>query len=419
MPDSVHGQVSALPRTDRRTLVKRLLRIVGSPVSQWHLVAILRAGNCPSERRLAERIARRSLLPSAAEEFAAYKSVLVWCIHEFKSWQSLSTGMRLMFAWAHAHQVFVFFKALGASLEWIRECFDKLDDRAPFGSVEAESKLRADVSHPIHLTREVLLLGGLTYAFLPSESGSLPSRLSELFWELAIKPTEFGPFPALQLLLDSRVTTDELGSLFGGDRHAKLLSIAPNEQAEAVRSIVAEATLERTLTLLEEHNQEAGSWSRLYLVLGNSPVPPEHIARVTEIISRTDFALIATDDVASGPFALHIASTYAKHTGDGATRQYLESALMATATVLARVVLDSESREQVLLLLDTALNIAQCAPLEGKIMDAFSKLVAQLVQAWPVIGSLAKPGIQRFCEEVSISESDGLWRLNLKLRCRS
>jgi len=116
----------------------------------------------------------------------------------------------------------------------------------------------------------MLLLGGLHYAFSPSDVQPFPRVLADEFVKVALNATEIGPVPAIPLLRDSRVAPDQLDGFFGGDRQAKLLSLLPRQNLDFVQALVEETSLQGTVTGLEEHNQSAAWWSRLYIVLGAS-----------------------------------------------------------------------------------------------------------------------------------------------------
>jgi tetratricopeptide (TPR) repeat protein len=421
LPQIIRDGVARLSEDEREALFERLLPVTTSPLSSWHMISMLRTANNPDHVELAEDMAAEALTVEATEGFEAYRSVLVWCAQELRVWSpsdTLSDGFRLALTWAHAHQVFVFFKAAGAPMEWVRGCFEHFGNRVRFGPVEIGTRLRADVSHPVHLSREVFLLSGLQYAYEPSEAQPLPTRLSQAFWTIAVTDTEIGPIPALPLLLDSTMVLDQLGSLLGGNRRSKLVSLTPEEHRGLVEAVLAESTLQTTLDQLEAHTTEVVWWSRLYTVLGETLVPTNYRETLSRIILKTDFAAATKANAKVGSLALHIAGTYAKHMTDVSVRQHLTDALYTTGMVLQKAGEEFDIDRRVQLLIEIALNIAQCSPPNGRIMDEFASILSTLCRTWPAVSELARPLVQRLCEEAPLAESEALWRLNLNLRCR-
>ena len=419
LPVIVFDRVRALASEQKTALVKKLMRLRSSPVSIWHLIAVLNSSDEPKYMRLARNIARKTLADDCELEFSAYKSVAYWCATEFRAWpkaRGLSKGLRLALAWAHAHQVFVIFKALGAPLEWVRDAFDALSSRVRLDSIETETSLRADVNHPQHLNRAVLLLGGLQYVFRTSEEHPLHEGLSEKFWQTAITQTESGPLIAPCLLLDTRIVLDQLAGFLGGDRYAKLISVVPPKGREVVKVLLSDAAIEKTLARLEQEGGRAGWWT-LYMLVGGFAVPQTLKGRLAQLILQTDFVCMASDDPKTAHITIHIASTQAKSMADEGVRRHLTDALCGIAALLAKTNQEDRSREAATVLIDSALNIAQCAP-SGGIMDEFALIVERLSRVWTTLADGARDGIQRLCEDTLMSENEGLWRLNLKLRCR-
>ena len=103
------------------------------------------------------------------------------------------------------------------------------------------------------------------------------------------------------------------------------------------------------------------------------------------------------------------ASTYARHMSDDALRERLSEALIDIASLFAKRGQVDKSDTTALILLDTDLNLAQCSAAHGRTMDEFSSIVNRMAKAWPFIATVSRPGVQRMCEEMPISDTDELW----------
>jgi hypothetical protein len=419
LPATLMDRILALESGAKEALVRRLLKTVNTPLSVFHCAHILEALAEPRYSRLARRIVSNALSDSAAGEFGAFRSSLLWSMQEFEVWPSaraLPSSLRLALTWAHAHEVFVTFKALGSPMEWLEHTFDAFSNRVRFGPVDLESGLRSDLSHPIHMSRASMILGGLDYAFAPSDSRPFPESLKQPFSKIALQETEVGAFPSVPLLLDTRLAKDSLGVLWGGERRGKLPSMVPD--GEVANAVLSEMSGEQVLTSLEANRQDWTWWIRLHAVVGDFRLPSDLSARFQLLAMGTDFAAIAAHPLETGYVALHVASTQARHMASEAVRNHLTASLEATAAVFKSGEKLAKENEIVLILLDCALSIAQCAPQEGKIYDEFARLVGRLIQKWPAAAKVARRGIQRMCEETPFSENDLLWQLNLALRSR-
>jgi hypothetical protein len=419
LPAVLLERIVSLEDGAKKVFVRKLIKAVSSPLSVFHCAHILEALGEPRYSRLAKRIASNALRDSTAGEFDAFRSLVLWSMQEFKVWPSaraLSSGLRLALAWAHAHRVFVTFKALGSPMEWLEHAFDSFSNRVRFGSVDLESSLRGDLSHPIHLARASMILGGLDYAFAPSDSKPFPESLKRPFSKIALQQTEIGLFPSVPLLLDTRLAKDILGVVWGGDRRRKLSSMLPD--GEVASFVLSELSAEQVLTSLEADCQDEALWIRFYAVVGSFCLPPSLLARFQVLVMGADFAAIAAHHPETGYVALHVASTQSRHMASEAVRNHLRASMGATAAVFGAQEKVAKEEDIALILLDCALSIAQCVPPDGRIYDEFARLVGGLIQKWPAVAKAARRGVQRMCEETAFSENELLWHLNLTLRCR-
>src|ERR1039458_7815257 len=106
--------------------------------------------------------------------------------------------------------------------------------------------------------------------------------------------------------------------------------------------------------------------------------------RLARIILRTDFIAMSADDPAAGHIALHIASVESRHMADDNVRRHLTEALLGTAGILARRPKDKNSQDLALIFLDCAINIAQCAPPDGAIMNEFARITGGVGWRWGI-----------------------------------
>ncbi|MFI5305367.1 MAG: hypothetical protein ACHQYP_11310, partial [Nitrospiria bacterium] len=189
LPSNLGNAIQKLPSEERSRLVKRLVRLTGSPVSKIHFIHILMQlkDRQPVYHRLAWRVAASLLNSKGIEEFNAFLTLLKWVNEEFGHWpdgRQWPVPLRLAMIWAHSHKLFTVFRSAGAPASWIFDTFEKLMHRLPFEMFKRDPEYWFDISHPRHVNRERLLLNGLVYGFGDKIPKVLDQRLRPLLIEL-------------------------------------------------------------------------------------------------------------------------------------------------------------------------------------------------------------------------------------------
>src|SRR5258708_576739 len=110
IPVELYSRLMDLSRDDQYTLIKTLLRVVGSPVSNIHflrLLVYLDAGEKGPYRRLATRVLRSLASENAKEECFAFRRLLIWVENAFAAWTCFGLSpapWRFAMLGAHSHR---------------------------------------------------------------------------------------------------------------------------------------------------------------------------------------------------------------------------------------------------------------------------------------------------------------------------
>jgi hypothetical protein len=155
-------------------------------------------------------------------------------------------------------------------------------------------------------------------------------------------------------------------------------------------------------------------WTVLKAAFGNEPIPDDYIEEVRAALCRTEFARLITDGSDTACKFLLFASTFLKFVANSETIARFRQHLLQLADALRQAPDDAITSSG--LLLDAALNLARCESTPSARVAEFANTVAGLVSAWPRLGEAVRPTIERMCDDLPLSQTAEMWRLNLRLR---
>lgn len=409
IPAPLVEAVAALSLHDRRLLLKRLLKLPGSPLSQIHMVRLLTRFGSDSEAylRLVRLLVSGLVGEEGSIEFDAFCALLRWANTDFDNWaetRSWSSSLRIALVWSHAHRVHAAFAHARGAIDWtkVRDTFAGLARRLTTEIFERDADFYFDVAHPRHVERSTLLFMGLAYALGTSSS---PRPLTHL-----ISPS---------LLLDPTLASDGLGSFLGGDRGAKLTGLLEEDDANKLTRLALRGLTEAALEDLLKPTPDTAAWAQLYAVVDDHRPYEELRTRVAEVIRRTDFAALVDSETESGLFALRVACLQCRHVADEQLRLKIREDLLKAAKQLAdtdgRANLARGQKEQVYLV-ESALHLAVAAEPSADVYSEFAEILTRLTDAWPATAELCKGIVQRLLEELPLVQGRHFRTLLLRLR---
>lgn len=423
LPQSVIDAIAELSTEDKRTLFKRLLRIAGSPISKFHLIALLLRFDAenPAFSRLAQRIALRLFGEEAKSYLEAYLAILNWTYGVFLQWpetQGWPTRIQLSMTWAHTHRLFSTFLSVGVDCEWIKNTFTSI---TPFRSAaevfERVPDLWLDIAHPRNVNPSTLLLDGLCYGFGERlfEFGSITETFAAEF----LYDHEGKIVPIRSLWKDVSQAQNTLGAFLGGDCRRRLILsfIQTDKNSSTVASF--QDWIARNVAILGETPDAFLAWVILYAVQSDFPPYPELVPQLRSVFSGTDYIALFQKDTHLGYTALQTAAMQCGNLHDENLRQYLrfqalEAARYLSDTAPGKNVVDT--KEALALLIEIALNISLAATPPLDVSEEFAQLMLQLADTWKEIVPVCRPIVQALVEDLPIRHAHKLWPLLVWLR---
>jgi hypothetical protein len=433
LPSNLVNAITALSAEDKKNLIKKLLRISGSPISKIHFIHILThlADVSPIYKRLAFKAAARLLSPEGTSEFEAYVLMLKWVNEEFNYWpdtQQLSVPVRIALIWSHTHHLFNIFMSAGAPVSWIRDIFGKAQRRLPSEIFRRNPKYWFDITHPWRVYRQGFLLTGLAYAFDKLIPHSSNQRLRDLITTLAFHTVGETSAPTLLLLRDPLRAKDNLRSFLAMDHGKASYSLLATENSRSLESSTLTEIVEQALERLAVESDQSFDWGLIYSIIGDLPTSQQIAEQLKKAIQLTDFIELFKNDPLYGGLALKAASSQVRNLFDREglivrmKKQLVEVARLNESKMLEEPNIFKQENDLngplkiSEILLESALNLSLIKESTGSVADEFAGIVTQLVDAGSSLSNKYHPAIQRLCEELPLSEAKYLWPLLIRLR---
>lgn len=432
-PATLIETVADLPREDRYSLIKRLVRTAGSPVSRIHLVHLLL--HCGDETtafgRLARRIAKSLLSPERINEFRAFLAILQWVSDEFSQRSDMQTWpahIRLALAWAHTHRLFATFAYLGVRPDWLQEKFDQANLRLSPEAFERDSSYWFDVNHPRRVNYIAFLICGLDYAFGAKGMQIVDGELRAHLDTMAFRDSEGIHMPVPALLRDYTRANNSLSSFLGGDLGKKASTLFAAESANAFECQSLQAIADHALETIADGEDELSGWLSLHTVLGDLPPYEDLSARLKSLIRETDFVALFERNIPAGNFGILTASLQAVHLSDQELRLYLKDQLVALAQLFAswesgEVCCSATGKEEFgkskdlsNSLIESALNVALATQSSQEAITEFAEILQELVETWVSLVPACRPIVQALSEGLPIAQAQCFWPLLVRLR---
>lgn len=429
-PPPVVETVAKLSSEDKRKLFRQLLRIAGSPLSKFHLIALLVRfdDETPSFGRLAQHIALGLVGSEAETQFEAFLAVLRWTYSVFYCWPETSTWsahIRLAMVWAHTHRLFSTFMSVGADPIWIRDTFTHtIQRRLAVEAFERNPDLWFDAAHPRRISRITMLFDGLCYGF-GEQVIVLEEIRNRLFAEAFIE-SEDTILPVYPLLTDTTQARNALGTFLYGDSRRELPLLSATQRDGAPTIISLQDWITQAVNTLNETKDALSAWFALSAGLGDLPPRPDLVFPLNTLFGNTDYVELFKKDERLGHIAIQTATIQIVNLHNEPLRQYLKDQMYKIAQHYVKsgtkVTLDNavgnygQPVEMRLLLIEAALNVSLAVEPGQDRIEEFIQLLSQLISTWTAMIPVCKSIVQILVEELPIEQSQKFWPLLMRLR---
>jgi tetratricopeptide (TPR) repeat protein len=406
-----------------RGIVKRRLSRAYSPIYQIQALRALAAVAHVDRRYL--RLLRRGLRSFAASRFDAevrlLRQLLVYSLTLLResSDQDGTSLDSLISVWYHSHRVASAFIRAGADVTALERM---LSERRPTNWTyffTAHQRDQNDIAHPEWLRTDRLALASIYYVLSNAPSDTLTEELADLFASRLSVGANGHQLPAHDLLLDTSLLGDLLGSFLGTDKALQ----GPSEATIARRIFSALSSkrdlVEEALGALEKNLNAAGPWLTLQMVSGGQPLEEPLRGRLLAIIRSPDLLKAFASLGPYAPLAVLFVVRTVIATGDPRDR----GVVAAQLPELARDVLmtqsvgqgaHSTSKDIGTSLLDAAYLLSTAEDSAQSAARSFARLMESLGVANPALWSSIRAIVEQLVSHLDLGTSRWFAPLRLK-----
>lgn len=418
LPSAFREAVALLGNEERRKLVRGLLRLAGSPVSDLHLIRLLWSLRDiePSFGRLAQARARRLLSKEDdALKVETFIAILRWVGETFAlrvEVAHLPVELRLGLVWLHAHRVFTAFTASAADMTRLGEQFRSAMHRFSSRAIFDDGPYQSDACAPERLERLPFLLNGLSYAFAGTHPGEIGAGLAGMADELFFFDSDGTRVPHVHLLRDLSLAGNALGSFLHSRRERALRAILQPDHASLLSSRGLKKMMGQLLEAVHPNSNTPAAWLHIWAVAGDLPLRAGQAATLNEIIRSTDFESLVRREPLFGGFALQTAAAAAAHDSDPASRSRMGDVVLSIARGLreryphvAGELLDHDGPVPAApFVTQAAVELSKWSGDRAAVLAEFAELLSNLIGAWPALAKGIGAFAQRAWDELPPEE---------------
>ena len=427
LPKAIYSRFDILDPRRLRKDIKALLQSCESPISMMHLTKLLLhlGMKNPAYQRLGGRKLKYMVTEAFEAEVKAFISVLNWTAGHLRTSEHDLSVIKLLAIWSHAHQLYSVLKAAHAPVDWIQEFFSE-HPILPGRLLESERELHYDVSYPRNLTAPSMILSGIAYC-----TADTSQHFSEDF-QLSVANICFlqvneRVLPHPFLMDDVTTLTDQLESIWAGDRGDKLTDVLGAEISALLSSSSLHELVEGVLNNLESHKQELPAWINLFATMRGVCIPENIKDRLVAAFLQTNFSQLFEQDVAVGRLAFHLASILTYTTASEELVLHLTDQLKESSKKLGKLYpakavnrLDEDAQkglsDTVGAMLEVSLNISKLRNALEERAITFAEFGKEAAKYWDYFAIRSRPVIQTLSERLPVEQSRHVGRLLIFLR---
>jgi len=421
LPKSVVDAFLSANENERKTIILDLLPATKSPLTAVHVIRLL--SELMEDETLVGLI--QSLLDQSGREwFSALEAILDWTIGEFSyraDRHEVSSQDCLAIAWLHSSKLLITFASVGFRPGEIVETFSGRLWRIAADAWTTRSPAWWDIAHPRNLRYTSFVLSGLHYATRDSKANWKTDQVVKLLDDVAFPQTGSARLPSHEILFDSTLAHNSIGSFLGGDRSETIGGLLGGQIKDELKT----ESLSRFASSLAgdvKRNPKRGlEWALIYNIIGDFPPYSGFRTEIAPAILECDFLsmLKAGDPLAET--AILAACRLAGHLGDQGVADKLRNELISIAKLLNEDNKSTASSVSSNVRMRMTFVLAECASalsLESKEtpLKIAVGLIEQLVDIWPRMGETLRPHVQRMCDELPVDSARHLWKLLVRLR---
>jgi hypothetical protein len=419
LPTPILAAVDALPSDERRLLLKRLIRSIGtSPLGNAHLTRLFvqSASDSASYTRYARASARAQLSRVTDPRLEAWLEVLRLYGNDLchlDVFRTLPIDLRLCIVWAHGDRVFRIIANAGAKLEWVRDHFGHWSSKLPADVAFTDAEYATDVCNPRRLNETAFTLSGVAYAF--GFGADATDRINSIVDQFV----ESDPSKLIAVMRDVGLAPDALSSILRYEgRTSALLALSPD-----LRERFAPATLMpqvvAAIDRIQSGEAELTEWGVLTTVIHDYALPEEVAPRLRDALLRADLVLLHKKNSTASLLAAMFAAQHAGRLGPDVVA-HIRAQLLALIGAWREMPSAPANVEQAAnVLISAAFYLVDRSggdSRDGNRFATIAQLIDEMVQSWPTLVDRCQFLIDKLVEGLPNADSRWLWQLQIKLR---
>lgn len=429
MPELLLGTIDSMNLSEKRVLVKKLLRVSKSPIAVIQFVKLLvRFGeDSLIYRRLANCKINSMLTDDFISEVDSFIAVLNWVNYQFvinADLQNVSGELRLLMIWAHSHHIYSIFASLGVDSDWILNTF-KQNLLPPIRLFEHETNFENNILNIRNINTRIIATYGVTY-LIENYHEFMGEPLKGAIVNFVTIKNEGQIWPHPYLLGNPARAENPLNSFLGKDLSDQLQDLM-GEEAKTFDYMNWKSLALATIRNLQEHSTSISLWNDLFAVLGVLAFDAEVNNKLSQTLRSINYVRLFEEDIKLGEKAIHIASIHLSCLHDSIVTDYLRDQIIEISELLsarypqkAFGMLKDHEKEDISrlagVLLEVALNISKKTESpEGRTIY-FQKLGIEIVVRWGPFATITQPVLQYLCEILPPDQAKHLWKLLLFMR---
>lgn len=429
LPESLLDSVDNMSLSEKRGLVKKLLRVSKSPIATIQLTKLLvrlAQGNA-----IFRRLANYEISFILSEQFGSnvdtFLAVLQWMNYQFAinpDIQNLPAEVRLLLIWAHSHHIYSIFVSLGVDLDWLLNTF-KQNINPPTRLFEHETNFEDNVLHIRHVSTQIFITYGITY-LIRNYQELLPAWLKEAVINFVTIRNEDLVLPHPFLIGNPARAENPLNSFLGQDLSEQLRELM-GENSTLFEYANWKSLALATIQNLKGKSANISSWIDLFAVVGTLRVDDDVSNEMVQALRSINFQNLFEDSIELGEKAIHIASLQLSLIKDSAVLDYLRAQVIEISEFLAARYSDkvfgslpNQEQEKVSrlagVLLEVALNISKQEETAEERALGLQTLGIEIAKRWKLFVIITRPVVQYLCEILPPSQAKHLWKFLLFMR---
>lgn len=432
LPNSVIESIDSMSASEKRVLVKKLLRVSKSPTAVIHTAKlILQLGkDHTTYKRLANAKIRYILSDDFVSEVDAFLRVLQWANYQFSINEDLRYApgeLRLLLAWAHSHHIYSIFTSLGVNSAWVHNTFQQ-NANAPIRLFEHETNYDNNILNVQNVNARIFITYGVIH-LTENHHELVDTSLKEAIVNFVTLNNEGQVLPHPNLIVNPSRAENPLAAFLGRDLSVQLRDFM-GEEARLFDYMNWKSLALGTIQNLREHSSNVSTWIELFAVLGILPLDTDVRNELSLSLKSIDYVSLFNENVDFGGKAIHIASIQLLSIQDSDVSSHLRSQIIAISDLLgakypAKILnmMSKEERENISRLsgeiLEVALNISKMQKSPDERVLEFQKLGTEIAKRWMYFGTTIKPILQFLCEILPPQQTKHLWKLLLFLRANN